>query len=265
MTTIKIIQGDSATKLFDIPPNSVHLVVTSPPYDDLRSYNGHHEWDFPKTAREIHRILVPGGVLCWDVADSVIDGQETLTSSKQKIFFVEKAKFHLHDTMIWEKPISSMPDASRYFQVFEYVFVLSKGGPPRVFNPIHDRRNIWAGKSAFGQNSKRQRNGDIKPMRQRGLYSEFGMRGNVWYGNTRSQEEPCKALKHHAMMPRWLAKDLIASWSQEGDTVLDPFGGSGTVGWQARQAGRNAILIDKDPAAVKLMRSHANKLQPELV
>lgn len=264
-TTIKIIHGDSEHKLRDIPNESVHIIVTSPPYDKLREYRGNHTWNFEAIAHEMYRVLVPGGVVCWDVMDSVIDGQETLTSSKQKIFFVEGAGFNLHDTMIWDKPISGMPDKTRYFQTFEYVFVLSKGGQPRVFHPIHDRKNIWFGKTAFGQNSKRKPNGDIVKLPQRGLYSEHGMRGNVWYGNTRSQEEPCKPLKHHAMMPKWLVKDLLRSWSDEGDTVLDCFGGSGTTGWVARSMGRNSILIEKDIVSVRMMRSYAKNLQPELV
>lgn len=263
-TTIKIIHGDSEHKLRDIPNESVHIIVTSPPYDKLREYRGNHTWNFEAIAHEMYRVLVPVGVLCWDVMDSVIDGQETLTSSKQKIFFVEGAGFNLHDTMIWDKSISGMPDKTRYFQTFEYVFVFSKGRP-RVFNPIHDRKNIWFGKSAFGQNSKRERNGNLKKLPQRGLYSEFGMRGNVWHGNTRSQEEPCKALHHHAMMPRWLVKDLLRTWSDEGDMVIDPFSGSGTTGWVAHQMNRSVIMIDRDIVSVREMRAHAKKLQPQLI
>jgi len=262
-TTIKIIHGDSALKLRDLPTESIHIAVTSPPYDDLREYRGNNEWDLNAIGHELYRALVPGGVLCWNVSDSVQDECETLSSCHQKIFLVESCGFRLHDTMIWEKPISGMPDKTRYFQTFEYVFVFSKGRP-RVFHPIHDRKNIWYGKSAFGQNSKRERNGNLKKLPQRGLYSEFGMRGDVWHGNTRSQEEPCKPLKHHAMMPRWLVKDLLRTWSEEGDTVLDPFSGSGTTGWVAHQMNRSAILIDRDIVSVRDMRRHAKQLQPQL-
>lgn len=263
-TEIKIIKGDSAKELGKIKPESVHLVVTSCPYDKLREYNGHNEWDFELTALRLFKVLVPGGILCWNVNDSVINGAETLTSSKQKIFFVESAGFRLHDTMIWSKSAISTPDPTRYHQCFEYVFILSKG-PLRCFNPIRDKRNTYAGKTAFGMNTKRERNGELKPIRNRTTYSEFGVRTNVWHGLTRSQEEPCKRLDHHAMMPRWLARDLIRSFSNEGDVVLDPFAGSGTSGWEAYEMCRHAILIDKDLASFKMMTNRKSKLQPRLI
>jgi len=67
------------------------------------------------------------------------------------------------------------------------------------------------------------------------------------------------------MMPMWLARDLIKSFSNEGDIVLDCMAGSGTVGWEARRTGRNAILIDSDINSIRLMRRKQKLLQPELV
>ncbi len=72
------------------------------------------------------------------------------------------------------------------------------------------------------------------------------MRHNVWLGNTRGQEEMCVKLNHPAMMPKWLARDLILSWSNERNTVLDPFAGSGTTGMEAEKLNRNAVLIEKN-------------------
>lgn len=262
MTTLEIMHGDSACKLTSMDSEKIHLCVTSPPYDKLRDY-GNHQWDFENTARQLYRVLVPGGIVCWNVNDSVVNGSETLTSCKQKIFFVEQAGFRVHDTMIWEKTHVATPDSSRYHQMFEYIFILSKGAP-RVFNPIKDRKNIWAGLNpAFGKNTKRKPNGQMRTLTSRAICDEYGLRKNVWKGNSRAQEEPCKKLPHHAMMPRWLAKDLIRSFSNEGDTVLDCFAGSGTTGWEARKAGRNAVLIDRDAHAIQLMRKHAKNLQPE--
>lgn len=264
MTEIQIIQGDSACKLTSMDSELIHLCVTSPPYDKLRDY-GNHAWDFENTAKQLYRVMVDGGIVCWNVNDSVIDGCETLTSCKQKIFFVEQAGFRVHDTMIWEKTHVGTPDSSRYHQMFEYVFILSKGAP-RVFNPIKDRKNILAGLNpAFGKNTKRKPNGEMRTLSSRAICDDFGLRKNVWKGNSRAQEEPCKKLPHHAMMPKWLAKDLIRSFSNEGDTVLDPFAGSGTVGWMARDMGRYAVMIDIDKHAIGLMRRKQKMLQPELV
>jgi site-specific DNA-methyltransferase (adenine-specific) len=173
----------------------------------------------------------------------VEDNSESLTSAKQKIFFREGAGFRVHDTMIYQKRNFSHPDPSRYHQVFEYVFVLSKGRP-RVFNPIVDRPNLTAGAVGnLGVNTFTEVDGS-KSVRAKRVTAAVGKRHNVWLGNTRGQEEMCRELPHPAMMPKWLARDLMLSWSNEGDTVLDPFGGSGTTGQVAQQHGRNAVLIE---------------------
>lgn len=231
MPNLKVITGDSREKLAELPADSIECCVTSPPYDSLRSYGG-HSWDFEGTARELYRVLMPGGVLCWNVNDSTMDGSETLTSCEQKIFFRRECGFSIHDTMIYEKSNGSKPNPLRYNQVFEYVFILSKGRP-RAVNLIRDKPNVTFGKSVFGKHTMRERDGSMSVRKKRLIAAEFGVRGNVWKGNTRGQEEICQELPHPAMMPRWLARDLILSWSNPGDTILDPFAGSGTTAQQA--------------------------------
>lgn len=256
---MRIICGDSALELKTLDSDSVHMVVTSPPYDKLRTCYA-HDFDFDTIAKEIFRVLVLGGVCCWNVNDSVVDGSETLTSCKQKIFFVEQCGFRIHDTMIWEKIYLAAPNASVYHQMFEYIFVLSKGRP-RVFNPISDRPNKWAGASPFSYNSKRQTNGEVKKTKEqkdRGVIADFGRRTNVWNGKSRAQEQPCQTLEHPAMMPSWLARDLILSWSNVGDMILDPFAGSGTTGKEALSVGRDATLIELDPKHCELIREQTN-------
>lgn len=250
MKLLHIENLDSVVALQTLPAESVQLVVTSPPYDDLRTYGG-HAWDFEATARELARVLCPGGVVCWNVGDSVVDGSETLTSAKQKIFFREQCGLRIHDTMIYEKSNFGHPEKNRYHQLFEYVFVMSNGRP-RVFNPICDKANAWAGTGTFGINSMRQRNGDRK-VRERNIIREFGMRGNVWRGKTRGQEAICEKLEHPAMMPGWLARDLILSWSNAGDLVVDCFAGSGTTGREAIANGRRAWLNDINAEYLRML------------
>jgi len=248
-TQIDIRCGDSVRQLLELPNNSVHLCVTSPPYDKLRTYGG-VQWDFENTARQLYRVLAPGGVVCWVVGDGVEDGSESLTTCKQKIFFREQAGFRIHDTMIYAKTNFAHPETARYHQVFEYVFVLSKGAP-RVFNPIKDRPNVYAGKvGSYGINTFTRPDGS-KGVRPRKINAEFGMRHNVWTGKTRGQEEGCNKLPHPAMMPQWLARDLILSWSSPGDTVIDPFAGSCTTGIEAEKLGRKAICIEINPGYCK--------------
>jgi site-specific DNA-methyltransferase (adenine-specific) len=236
--------------LRELPDGSVQLAVTSPPYDQLRTYGG-HAWDFEGTARELYRVLCAGGVLCWNIGDEVVNGSETLTSAKQKIHLAEVCGFRVHDTMIYEKLNFSHPERVRYHQVFEYVFVMSKG-QPRCFNPIKDKKNSTAGcVGNLGVNTFTERDGS-KSERSKKLTAEYGMRGNVWKGKTRGQEDMCERLHHPAMMPKWLARDLILSWSNPGDLVADPFAGSGTTGREAIANGRRAWLNDVNAEYLKM-------------
>lgn len=241
--------GDAAQVLRRYPDDTFPCSVTSPPYDDLRTYGG-FTFDFEAIARELYRVMTPGGVLCWNVGDSVVNGSETLTSCYQKIFF-SALGFRVHDTMIYEKSNFSAPETVRYHQTFEYVFILSKG-KPRCFNPLKDRRNLWAGHpGAFGRLTKRARNGE-QTLLNRGTnaerpITEFGMRTNVWRGNTAGQERPCTKLDHPAQMPEWLAGDLILSWSNPGELILDPCGGSGTTAGMALKHGRSAVICESNP------------------
>lgn len=238
---LQILVGDCLERLVDLPDGSVQLVVTSPPYDNLRNY-GDHLWDFENTARELDRVLCTGGIICWNVGDSVVDGSETLTSFRQALYFVDQVGFRMHDTMIYEKANFGHPSSNRYHQLFEYIFVLSKGRP-RCFNPLKDKANAWAGTQTFGKNTLRESNGTMGE-RKRSIIEPYGMRSNVWRGNTRGQEDCCDGVEHPAMMPKWLAHDLILSWSNAGDTVLDPFAGSGTTGKEAIELGRKTVMIE---------------------
>lgn len=253
----RIGQGDCVERMRELRADSVQLIVTSPPYDDARTYNGHCDWDFQAAAKEIYRVMVIGGIVCWNVGDMMIDGSKTLTSYKQAIFFKEQCGFKVHDTIIYEKSNGSKPTHTRYNQLFEYVFILSKG-KPRCFNPIKDKKNVTAGKSVFGRHTIRQKDGSMKLRNLKLIAAEYGMRGNVWRGNTRGQEDVCQYLPHPAMMPKWLAHDLILSFSNNGDTVLDPFAGSGTTGKMAIGLNRNCILFEKNPEYIPIIEAETN-------
>lgn len=250
MNDATILQGDCVEVMKAMPEGSITCTVTSPPYDGLRTYGG-HAWSFENTAKELWRVTQEGGVICWNVGDACIDGSETLTSFKQAIYFKEQCGFRVHDTMIYQKSNGSKPNPTRYNQVFEYVFILSKGRP-KVFNPIRDKKNVTAGRGVFGRHTMRERDGSMSLRNGRKVAAEFGVRGNVWLGNTRGQEDVCQALPHPAMMPKWLARDLILSWSNPGDTILDPFAGSGTTGKMALETGRKTILIEADSAFAEI-------------
>jgi len=241
-----IICGDNCDVLVTLPHESVDLVVTSPPYDDLRTYGG-HAWDFYGVAWLLKRVLKPGGVIVWVVSDATINGSETGTSFEQVLHF-KRLGLNLHDTMIYHRT-PKFPDTNRYYQASEYMFVLSKGAPKTV-NLIADRPNSCAGKSAA--QSERERDGTLRESwatRTGALVKELGVRWNVWdiaNGFNKSSKDLI-AFKHPAIFPEALARDHILSWSNEGDVVLDPFNGSGTTTKMARVLGRRFIGIESNP------------------
>lgn len=227
--------GDSAELMGEIPDESISLTVTSPPYDDLRTYDG-YAFDFKRIAQELFRVTVRGGVVVWIVNDATVKGSESGTSFRQALYFKDIG-FNLHDTMIWKKDSCAFPDSNRYYQNFEYMFVFSKG-KPRVFNAIRDRRNKCAGMRVHG--TFRNRDGTTTDRSQtwkESVCRDFGVRFNVW------EQPSVKANKtgHPAPFPLKLAREHILSWSDEGDVVLDPFLGSGTTALAAAEANRHYI------------------------
>lgn len=217
---------------------SVDLTVTSPPYDNLRTYNGYC-FDFENIARELYRVTKQGGVVVWVVGDATIDGNETGTSFRQALFFKEIG-FNLFDTMIYEKPPrGAVGNNQTYWQTFEYMFVLSKG-QPKTINLIRDRKNLDSREGDNG--TKRLVDGTLLNV-SRGGYEEYGRRTNIWrynIGKGHSTKDEI-AFEHPAIFPESLAGDHIKTWSNEGDVVLEPFCGSGTTPKVARALHRHYI------------------------
>jgi len=235
-----LMQGNCLERMKAIPDGSVDLVVTSPPYDNLRSYNGNNDlWNevvWKEVINGLFRIVKQGGVVVWVVGDAVVGGSETGTSFKQALHAMQ-CGFNLHDTMIYQKHNFSNPSSNRYHQIFEYMFIFSKG-KPLVFNALKDRPNVEAGKvGSWGKNTSRQVDGSMLE-RSRKINTDFGMRYNIW--RIKTEANPL----HPAQYPLPLAQDHIFSWSDEGGTILDPFMGSGTTGVACRNLGRKFIGIE---------------------
>ena len=251
MKTDTIICGDNCETLAAMPAESVDLVVTSPPYDDLRTYGG-HDWDFPRLAGELTRVLKPGGVIIWVVADATINGSETLTSMRQAIHFKDVCGLNVHDTMIYETDRAPV-GGNRYNPSWEYSFVLSKG-KPTSWNPIRCRSKK-AGANDVPSHGHREKNGELKK-RTTNAYKEDRVARNVWYyatGHNCSTLDKC-AFAHPAIFPEKLALDHIQSWSNPGDIVLDPFAGSGTTLKAAKELNRRFIGIEINPEYVEICK-----------
>lgn len=206
------------------------LVITSPPYDSLRNYNNSSTWNFDifkETAQLLYDITADGGVVVWVVGDATINGSETGTSFKQALYFME-CGFKLHDTMLFEKNSSSFPakrNGNRYTQIFEYMFVFSKG-KPKTAKLICDKPNKWAGWTNWGNNTNYNKNGELIPTNNIKPVPEFSPRNNIWKYTVGFNVNDGK---HPAVFPFQLAADHIQTWSNEGDIVFDPFTGSGTT------------------------------------
>jgi len=235
--------GDSQDELQRIKTNSIDMTLTSPPYDDLRTYN-QLEWNseiWKGILMELWRVTKDGGVVVWVVGDATIKGSETGSSFEQALY-AKSIGFNLHDTMIYKK--NAMPNvAPRYAQDFEYMFIFSKGRP-KTFNAITEPC-IYAGVGT----SPTSRNKDgVLISNGRRTIKPFKKLSNIWEylaGHSKSTKDK-EAHKHPAIFPERLAEDHIMSWSNEGDTILDPFMGSGTSGKIARLLGRNFIGIEID-------------------
>lgn len=236
-----IICGDNVEVMRTLPSETIDLVVTSPPYDNLRTYGG-HSWNFEGVVSQLWRLVKRGGVVVWVVADATIDGSETGTSFRQALRFMDVG-FRLHDTMIYKKA-GSNPNVHhpRYGHCFEYMFVFSNG-TPSTFNPHKKRKNATAGKYDPPQ-TKMQRNGNLKSYAGNRTRPDESLECNIWEYVVGAWNGDEGTGNHPAYFPEALARDHILSWSNESDIVLDPFNGSGTTTKVARLEGRKFIGID---------------------
>lgn len=225
----------------------VDLVITSPPYDSLRNYNNSSTWNFEifkEIAQLLYDITADGGIVVWIVGDATINGSETGTSFKQALYFME-CGFKLHDTMLFEKNSSSFPakrTGNRYTQIFEYMFVFSKG-KPKTAHLICDKENKWKNFTNWGKNTIYNKDGELIPTNNIKPVPEFSPRNNIWkYTVGFNINEG----KHPAVFPYQLAEDHILTWSNEGDLIYDPFTGSGTTASAALCNNRNFIGSEID-------------------
>lgn len=234
----KIYNENCLDTMAKMPDNFIDLTVTSPPYDNLREYNG-YSFTFEDIAKELYRVTKKGGVVVWVVGDATKNGCESLTSFKQAIYFVEQCGFNLHDTMIYAKQNPIPLTHSRYEQQFEYMFVLSKG-KPKTFNGLKEKSK-YGGEMASRTRSFYKTNTENEPTLQnkRDVISDEKLRYNIWYyivGSTQTGK-----IKHPAMFPEQLASDHILSWSNANDLVYDCFIGSGTTAKMSILNNRNFI------------------------
>lgn len=245
----KIYNMDCVEGMKMLDDESVDLTVTSPPYDNLRTYNG-YAFDFESVAKELYRVTKKGGVVVWIVNDATINGSETLTSFRQALYFKEIG-FNVHDTMIWEKT-GRLPTQDRYYAVFEYMFVFSKGKPSSM-NFICDHKTVNGGR--LQRKDKVINKGKNEKGEGTFVRNEYARRPNIWKVHVGKNDTG-----HPAVFPEQLAQDHIISWSNENDVVLDCFMGSGTTGKVASLLKRKFIGFEISQEYCELANRRINRV-----
>ena len=246
----------------DIMPNmyGIDLIVTSPPYGTIRSYedtvNDDKPFDFEGVASACYGALKPNGILCWNVGDQVINGSKGLIPERQSIFFTDSVGFKLVSKILYKKSFPKSYGSRKPYECWEPVYIFAKGDD-YIYNPIYDRPNKNPG--AVRHAHRRAIDGSVERGNLNPPTPELGARHDIWsYGvgkfHTRNDVDGTYELEHPAMMPRKLAEDLITSWSNPGDTVLDPMAGSGTTLVAAIKTGRDGIGIERVEKYVEMMR-----------
>lgn len=234
-----------------MPDNFINLTITSPPYDEIRNYNKNikgfsdefngYSFPFESIAKELYRVTKKGGILVWVVNDAMVKGSESLNSFRQALYFKDIG-FNVHDTMIYRK-LNPVPNAgSRYQQMFEYMFVFSKGKPNTTNISLRPRSNKCNDKRTY-RRKKFSRNQDGEFNENDYFVKEMVPDYNIWdfyvgSGNTTSDSI---AFQHPAIFPEELVKRHIESWSNEGELIYDPFMGSGTTAKMCILNNRNYI------------------------
>ena len=221
-----------------LPENYIDLTVTSPPYDDLRNYNG-YKFDYHTIAQQLYRVTKKGGVIVWVVGDKINKGNKTLTSFRHALAFQEVG-FNVHDTMIYRKKNTPFMRSNAYTNCFEFMFVFTKGSP-KTFNPLKEK-TARSGFEMLVHNKK----ADGINKKILGKLNEEKTKTNIWeyavgLGGTTNDKI---AFKHPAVFPEKLAQDHILSWSNEGDLIFDPMCGSGTTCKMALLNNRNYLGCD---------------------
>ncbi len=255
---IELVNGDCAAVLPKLPP--ADLILTSPPYDNLRDYGGYNDaFDFDAIAAACAGNLAPGGVLVWVVRDAVIDGSETCASFRQAIHFRELG-LNLHQTGVYQHWTVAGMRRNAYYRDFDYMFVFTKGAP-KTANLLSDRKHNRPIRKDAKKNAGRVGDNYDREFHIHHRSQAVGRRGAIWKYNTgqasgyQNGDLPVAELAGHpAIFPQELARDHILSWTNPGDLVIDPIVGSGTTLRAAADLGRRAIGIEINPGYCDLIR-----------
>jgi len=250
-----IFLGNCKEVLKQIPDNSIDLIFTSPPYADQRknTYGGiapdkYVEWFLP-IAQELLRVLKPTGTFILNIKEKVVDGERS-TYVMELILALRKQGWFWTEEFIWHKK-NSYPGkwANRFRDSWERLLQFNKD---KKFNMYQDAVKVPIGDWAKGRLKNLSETDKTRDNAKNG--SGFGKNISNWVGkdtvypnNVLHFATECQNKNHPAAFPENLPEWFIKLFTQEGDTVLDPFAGSGTTLIVAQRMKRNSIGIELLP------------------
>lgn len=245
--------GDCVELMKKLPDGSIDLVVTSPPYDNLRDYKGNLDFNLHETGKEIFRVLKEGAIAVLVIQDQTINYGKTLTSFKTIIDWCDNIGFKLFETVIYRKHGPEGAWWTKRFRVdHEYMPIFLKGDRPNYFNKEPLKVPSKHGGKIMTGSGARKTNGQTQDAVTRPI-NFMKCRGTVWNYLMAGDKNPLKR-KHPAVFPDKIPYDFINCFCPENGIVLDPFCGSGSSLVTAKKLGRHFIGFDVEEEYCELSK-----------
>jgi len=270
----RILIGDARKRLAELPSGSVRTCITSPPYFGLRDYGESDQMGLEETPeayveemvllfREVWRVLADDGTLWLNLGDSYGKEKQLQGIPWRVALALQADGWTLRQDIIWAKP-NPMPESvtDRCTKSHEYVFLLSKSAR-YYYDHIAVKEptvtNVGDAQIRFGGNKYGDSDDPLHATKS----------GNVWVPSDKRNKrdvwtiasKPFKGA-HFAVMPEALVEPCVLAGSAEGETVLDPFTGSGTVAVVALRHGRNFVGTELNPEYGEIAKDRITKASP---
>lgn len=259
----KIICSDSILGLKKLPDNCIDLVVTSPPYDQLRDYEK-RPFDLNGTGSELNRVLKNGSICAVVIQDQTKNFGKSLTSFKTAVHWCEQFNFKLFETVIYRKHGIEGAWWSKRFRVdHEYIHLFLKGDKPSYFNKNPLKIPAKHGGKTMRGSGNRKTDGTTTKTTTIHV-NKMKCRGTVWDYLMAGDKNKLKQ-QHPAVFPDKIPYDIISCFCKPGGIVLDPFMGSGSTAVSAIKLKRNFIGFDISKQYCDIAKKRIKSVQVSLI